>query len=164
MAVKPSQDKAGTPRNKSIGPLFDIVATNDPEGLRRYPIHVLGLRMEATGWQITGWDRRQRCEVTRDVADIANELVVKFNETYGLQHHWEKHRRVVASDDGLKGTPARQEAIRRILEGSDGPGKRFLQGLKEGQGLTAAIAEKKAMPDLAKGKTAQREDLEALRL
>ncbi|MDD5470146.1 MAG: hypothetical protein PHO92_05110 [Candidatus Peribacteraceae bacterium] len=97
----------------------------------------VGRRLEGGGAQAAEW--------TAELLHDALQPMLRRLNSDGAAWYAEILQPVV-DGDGVRGTPALQEARRQILDGPDSPGKRFLQGHRKGVTMRGTIAEATKLP------------------
>ena len=86
------------------------------------------------GWEFHAWPRWCRPEDLPETSDGWQRLAVaactQCKEIYGGGMWIVVQKPPAQEDDGLRGKPALAAAIDRIMAGSDGPGKRYIENLE----------------------------------
>ncbi|MCP4537809.1 MAG: hypothetical protein GY832_11755 [Chloroflexi bacterium] len=128
MAVRPKTTEV-KPRNKTIGPVFDLCLGNGA----RMPIYVSALYVK-DGY-ITAWGKHG--EQARSVEDLACELIARMKAVYGQDAHSEPPE-LLGPLEGPRGRVARGLALLAALDGPDGAIKTFAQQYKGDMGKLLA--------------------------
>ena len=81
----------------------------------------------AHDWCIASIDVPEESEIRATAERVVRDLTI----AYRVKHHWERIKFEPVSRDGLTGAPAKLEAIRRIQDGPETPGRRFLRDRKQ---------------------------------
>lgn len=94
--LKPAQS-AFIPKEKSWGPYFRVIRKSDN-------------RVEGHPWCIASVDEPTKEEIRL----TADSTVRRMNIAYRTEHYWERVPGDTPARDGVLGTPARLEAMRRV--------------------------------------------------
>lgn len=121
-------ERLGTTAAKPIsrGPFFRVISEEEPPMSHDWSI-------EAGGIYASGEPRNEPSDppTEGEIRATAEQTVRKLDIAYRCKHHWERIKFEPVSKDGLTGAPAKLEAFRRVLDGPDTPGRRFLREHKK---------------------------------